>query len=221
MTPVVILSDASIASCSAPWRIPELDSIEPIKALQNPHALPYQPYERSEQYLSRAWVKPGDAGLIHQLGGLEKDSLSGKISYDAENHQKMVDLRAQKISRVKNFVPPPVLFGPATGELLLVGFGGSFGALREASIQLNNGGSRVAHLQLSLLNPLHEEIGPMLHAFSQVLVVEHNSGQLQMLLRAKFLIDAKGLNKMTGKPFLVDEVIEYARQLINVSQVIS
>jgi len=214
MTPVVILSDASIASSCAPWRIVDPDDIEKIQARHEPYSMPYKPYERSTDYLSRAWVLPGMTDLVHQLGGLEKDSLSGKVSYDPKNHQLMSGLRQQKIERVKKFIAPPQIFGKETGDVLLVGFGGSYGALRQACIDLNKENYDVSHLHIELVNPLHDEIGAYFKNFKHVLVVEHNQGQLQKLISAQFLVKSSGLNKITGKPFLVEEITIHVKKLI-------
>lgn len=213
MTPVVILSDAFIANSSAPWKIADLDDIEPIQVSHEPYYEPFKAYQRSEQYLSRAWVLPGRKGTIHQLGGLEKDMMTGKVSYDPDNHQNMSHLRAQKIEKVKSLIPPPELFGAASGDLLLVGFGGTFGSIRQATIELIKSGLSVSHLNIRLMNPLHDEIGEMMRRFKKVVVVEQNQGQLKGLLRAKFLVDAQGLNKMTGKSFLVEEIVNHVRKL--------
>lgn len=214
MTPVVILSDAFTANSSAPWRIVDPNDIPPITANFQPQALPYQPYERDAVNLSRAWVLPGSPGLIHQIGGLEKDMLSGKVSYDAENHQKMTTLRWQKIERVKDQVTPPTIFGKESGDVLLVGFGGTFGALRQATIDLNDSGHRISHLHIRLLNPLHDQIGDLIKGFKHIVVAEQNLGQLIKLLRAKFLVDAKPLNKVSGKPFLVEEIVTHVSALL-------
>jgi 2-oxoglutarate ferredoxin oxidoreductase subunit alpha len=214
MTPVVILSDAQIANSSSPWKVVDPDDIAPIKAHNQPHSLPYKPYERDAVHLSRAWVLPKSPDLIHQLGGLEKDQLTGKVSYDARNHQAMVNTRAQKIERIKDFVAPPDLFGADSGDILLIGFGGSFGALRQATMDLMSEDFLVSHLHLRLLNPLHDYIGTVIRKFKQVIVVEHNLGQLCSLLRAKFLEDAQSLNKVNGKPFLVEEISEHVKSLL-------
>ncbi|HXW60677.1 MAG TPA: 2-oxoglutarate ferredoxin oxidoreductase subunit alpha, partial [Myxococcota bacterium] len=201
--------------CSSMWQIPDLDSIEPIMPRHEPLSLPYEPYARDEVYLSRSWVLPGTKGLIHQLGGLEKDMKSGKVSYDAKNHESMTIARALKIERVKDFVKAPQIFGEEKGDVLLVGFGGTFGALRQACIDLCAQDYKVSHLHLELLNPLHDQIGTYLSAFSHVVIAEHNLSQLRTLLRAKFLIDATGLNKVMGKPFLVEEVINHVKKILN------
>lgn len=213
MTPVVILSDAFIANSSAPWKIVDLDDIEPIVVSHEPYYEPFKAYQRNEQFLARAWVVPGREGTIHQLGGLEKDMMTGKVSYDPDNHHNMCMLRAQKIDKVKTFIPAPEVFGAAKGDVLLVGFGGTFGAVRQATMDLIENGCQVSHLHIRLMNPLHDEIGDIMRGFKKVVVIEHNQGQLKNLLRAKFLVDASGLTKMTGKSFLVEEIVNYVKKM--------
>lgn len=214
MTPVVILSDAANANSSAPWRIVDPEDIPKIKKEHAPHSLPYNVYERNSEHLSRAWVLPGSTGFVHQIGGLEKDALSGKVSYDPNNHQAMVHWRARKIERVKEKLLPPEIFGGRSGDVLLVGFGGTFGALRQATMSLSNMGHSVSHLHIRLLNPLHDQIGDVLKRFKHVVVAEQNQGQLIKLLRDKFLVDALALNKMTGRPFTVEEVCTFIERLL-------
>jgi 2-oxoglutarate ferredoxin oxidoreductase subunit alpha len=216
MTPVVVLSDAFIANSSAPWRIVDPDEIPSIEGRFTPFSEPFSIYERNSETNSRAWVLPGTKGLAYQIGGLEKNP-SGKVSYDPYNHEMMVKERALKIEGIKNHVPPPAIFGPNTGEVLLIGFGGTFGALRQACIDLQNEGYRVSHLHLRLLNPLHDELEFFLKNFTHVVVAEHNQGQLLKLLRAKFLVDMKPLNKIFGKPFLVHEIKTHVYHYKNAS----
>lgn len=213
MTPVVILSDAFIANSSAPWKVANLDEIEPIEVNHDPYYLPLKAYQRNEEFLSRAWVLPGTEGAIHQLGGLEKDMMTGKVSYDSDNHQNMCNLRAQKIEKVKQYMEAPEVFGAQSGEILLIGFGGSFGPIRQASIDLMKQGYLVSHLHIRLMNPLHDEIGDIMRNFKKVVVLEHNQGQLRMLLRAKFLVDAEAFNKMSGKSFLVEEIVNHVEKM--------
>jgi 2-oxoglutarate ferredoxin oxidoreductase subunit alpha len=211
MTPVVILSDAFNANSSAPWRIINPDDIPAIHPRFSPHTLPYQVYERDERRRARAWVRPKTPGLAYQIGGLEKDALSGRVSYDPANHQRMIELRAQKVDRVKTALPAPDVFGDDHGDVLLIGFGGTYGALRQATIDLRQNGQSVSHLHVRLLHPLHDEIGTLTQRFKRVIVAEHNQGQLLKLLRAQFLVDAQALNKVSGKPFLVDEIVRFVR----------
>ncbi len=215
MTPVVILSDAFTANASSPWRIVDPDSIPAITPRFLPHSTPYSVYERDGDHLARAWIRPTTPGLAHQIGGLEKDFTSGKVSYDAKNHQRMIDIRAQKIERVKFALDAPSIFGNDDGDVLLIGFGATFGPLRQATIELQSAGFAVSHLHIRLLNPLHEEIGMMARNFKHIVVAEHNLGQLGKLLRAKFLFDARSLNKVSGKPFLVQELVDAVRDMIN------
>lgn len=217
MTPVVILSDAFIANSSAPWKIVDLDDIEPITVKHEPYYQPYKVYQRNEQHMARAWVVPGSEATIHQLGGLEKDMMSGKVSYDPDNHQAMSLLRAEKIKKIASFLPPPEIFGDDSGDVLLIGFGGTYGAIRQATIDLMNASLRVSHLHIRLMNPLHDEIGSMMKRFKRVVVVEQNQGQLRTLLRAQFLVDASGFTKMTGKSFLVEEIVNHVSKMCSVS----
>ncbi len=214
MTPVIILSDASIASSAAPWRIVDPDTIEAIVAHHEPLSMPFKPYERDEKYKSRAWVLPGTLGLCHQLGGLEKDSLTGKVSYDAHNHQRMSQLRQLKITNIQTFVPAPEVFGEKSGDILLVGFGGTYGPLRQACTDLQDKNYRVSHLHISLLNPLHDEISKIMQNFKLVIAIEHNQGQLQKLLRAQFLVDILAFNKIMGKAFLVEEITQHIEKIL-------
>jgi 2-oxoglutarate/2-oxoacid ferredoxin oxidoreductase subunit alpha len=218
MTPVVILSDAFIANSSAPWRIVDPDDIPIIEGRFTPFNEPFRIYERDAKTRSRAWVVPGTKGLAHQIGGLEKNP-AGKVSYDPDNHEMMVKERALKIEGVKNYVAPPEIFGNSSGDILLVGFGGTFGVLRQASIELKAEGYNIGHLHIRLVNPLHDEIEYHLKNFKHVVVIEHNQGQLLKLLRAKFLVDVKPLNKIFGKPFLVEEIKSHIYRYRNASQI--
>jgi 2-oxoglutarate ferredoxin oxidoreductase subunit alpha len=208
MTPVIILSDAAIASSSAPWRVVDPDSLENIVAHHEPYSLPFKPYERNADH-ARAWIKPGSVGLIHQLGGLEKDSVSGKVSYSGANHQEISRTRKEKIEAIKKYLPAPEIFGAPHGDVVLVGFGSTFGPLHQVCVDLLQQNKKVAHLHLSLVNPLHDEIGYILSKFKHIIICEHNQGQLVKLIRAQFLINALSLNKIMGKPFLVEEIKKY------------
>jgi 2-oxoglutarate ferredoxin oxidoreductase subunit alpha len=159
-------------------------------------------------------VLPGTPDLIHQLGGLEKDSFTGKVSYDPKNHQTISELRRQKIDLIKNFLPAPKVFGDSHGDILLIGFGGTFGPLRQACLDLIQQQKRVSHLHIDLLNPLHDDIGEIVRNFKHIIVAEHNQGQLQKLLRAQFLIQTSGLNKIMGKPFLVEEITTHVTNFL-------
>ncbi len=210
MTPVIVLSDAYVANGSEPWRIPDLRDLAPI-AVEHPQGIDdgaeFQPYARNER-LARPWALPGTPGLMHRLGGLEKQNGSGAVSYDPENHQYMVQLRARKIDGIARDIPAQTVDGPASGRLLVVGWGGTYGALATAVRRMWERGESVAHLHLRHLHPLPADLGEILSRYDRVLVAELNTGQLRALLRSRYLVDAQGLNKITGRPFAVAEVVE-------------
>ncbi|MBL9124431.1 MAG: 2-oxoacid:acceptor oxidoreductase subunit alpha [Planctomycetaceae bacterium] len=208
MTPVMILSDGYLANGSEPWRLPAVDSLEPIP-VTHPAAPTngevFHPYARDER-LARPWALPGTPGLMHRIGGLEKQDITGNVNYEPENHQKMVLLRAKKTALVAQDVPEQTVDGPDAGDVLVVGWGGTYGALATAVRRLNSKGHKVAHAHLRYLNPLPRNLGEILSRYKKVLVPELNLGQLRMVLRAEYLVDAIGLNKVKGKPFSVNEV---------------
>jgi 2-oxoglutarate ferredoxin oxidoreductase subunit alpha len=210
MTPVILLSDGYIANGSEPWRIPkesELPRIH-IKHPTDPNNGDghFYPYVRDE-YLSRPWAIPGTAGLMHRIGGLEKQDVTGNVSYDPANHQRMVDLRAQKVANVAATIPLQQVTGPESGKLLVVSWGGTYGACATACQMALQAGHSVAHCHLRYVHPFPSNLGEILRRYEKVLVPELNLGQLLMLLRAKFLIDAQGFNKVQGRPFAVGELL--------------
>lgn len=214
MCPVIYLSDGSIATGSEPWRLPEIDSLEPI-VIENPaEGEAFQPYQRDPETLARPWAVPGTRGLEHRIGGLEKEDGSGNVSSEPLNHEHMMLVRQEKIDRVADTLPPAEIFGPDEGDVLIVGWGSTYGALHQATEQLQREGKAVGHLHLRYLNPLQRNVGQFLGRFRRVLVAELNSGQLCMLLRARFLVDASALNKLRGQPFQVGEVVNAARALL-------
>jgi len=174
----------------------------------DPDGSPFMPYERNE-FLSRPWAIPGTPGLMHRVGGIEKENGTGNISYDPDNHQLMVDIRAQKVANAAKLLPEQVVIGPQSGELLVVSWGGTYGSCLTAVQQAQRDGRAVAHVHIRYLNPLPANLGEILLRFDKVLIPELNSGQLRMLIRSKYLVDAVGLNKVKGQPFMVSEV--YAR----------
>ncbi len=216
MTPVLVLSDAYLANGSEPWRIPKVSDLDPIPVF---HPGPgadgdeFQPYARDER-LARPWALPGTRGLMHRLGGLEKQDVTGNVNYDPENHRHMVDLRARKVAAIARDLPPQTVEGPDRGRLLVVGWGGTYGAIATAMRRLWARGAHVAHAHLRYLNPLPANLGALLKRYDKVLVPELNRGQLRMLLRAEYLVDAVGLNKYTGRPFAVGEVVEGIERLL-------
>jgi 2-oxoglutarate ferredoxin oxidoreductase subunit alpha len=210
MTPVLLLSDAYVANGSEPWRVPDLASLPRI-AVRHPQADAngdgFLPYGRDER-LARPWAIPGTPGLMHRIGGLEKQDLTGAVSYDPENHRHMIELRARKVAQIADSLPPQEIEGPAEGRLLVVGWGGTYGSLATAVREMwRRGESDVALAHLRYLNPLPANLGQILARYDRVLVAELNRGQLRARLRAEYLVDAAGLNKTTGRPLTVAEVI--------------
>ena len=218
MTPVILLTDGYIANGAEPWRFPaskDLPGITPnfIKGPNDGEA--FLPYLRDERGV-RPWALPGQPGLQHRIGGIEKQDRTGNISYDPANHEKMVRLRAEKVARIADrFKPIRLDSGPPEGELLIVGWGSTYGAIRTAALGLQAEGHSVAHVHLRHLFPFNKGLGPLLKKYKRVLVPEMNSGQLRQLLRAEFLVDAQGLNKIQGMPFTSEEIHAAALNLLN------
>ncbi|UCC15364.1 MAG: 2-oxoacid:acceptor oxidoreductase subunit alpha [Gammaproteobacteria bacterium] len=208
MCPVFFLSDGYLANGSEPWRVPSPDELPEFRARCSPDADSFQPYGRDPDTLARPWVTPGMAGLEHRIGGLEKQDGSGEVCYEPGNHERMVRLRAGKIQRIANDIPELKVFGPDRGDLLVIGWGSTYGAIRTATERSQSSGASVACVQLRYLNPFPSNLGTILDRFDQVLVPELNSGQLRLLLRAGFLKDVQGLNKIQGQPFRTWEVQE-------------
>jgi 2-oxoglutarate/2-oxoacid ferredoxin oxidoreductase subunit alpha len=216
MVPVVVLSDGYIANGAEPWLIPDVGSIEPI-AVEHPGPraaddAPFLPYSRDEN-LARPWAIPGTPGLMHRVGGLEKSNTTGNVSYDADNHELMVKLRAEKVARVASMIPPQKVDGPDSGELLVVSWGGTYGACHTAVKTARSQGISVAHCHLRHLNPMPGNLDEILGSYQKVLVPELNLGQLRMLLRDRFLVDAIGFNKVKGKPFTVAELVQKIEEI--------
>jgi 2-oxoglutarate ferredoxin oxidoreductase subunit alpha len=216
MTPVMVLSDAYLANGTEPWKIPtftslpKLDIVHPT-AHNDRHG--FHPYGRSEPTLARPWALPGTPGLEHRLGGLEKEHLTGNVSYDPNNHEQMVRYRAEKISRVIADIPPLTIHGESNGQLLVVGWGGTYGSITGAVSKAQAEGHSVASIHLRHLNPFPANLGDVLSQFQSVLVPEINMGQLRLLLRGHFLVDAHGLNKIQGQPFKESEILAAIRRL--------
>jgi 2-oxoglutarate ferredoxin oxidoreductase subunit alpha len=209
MTPVMVLSDGYIANGAEPWLIPQLSSLENIP-IKHPGPLAdgetFLPYKRDER-LARPWALPGTEGLMHRIGGLEKQDVTGSVSYDPQNHQHMTNTRAKKVANIAQDIPPLAVLGPPKGDLLVLGWGGTYGACTTAVEQAQAEGVSVAHAHLRYLNPFPSNLGEILANYKTVLVPELNMGQLRLLIRAEFLVDAIGLNKVMGKPFAVSEIV--------------
>ncbi|HWB11969.1 MAG TPA: 2-oxoacid:acceptor oxidoreductase subunit alpha [Pirellulales bacterium] len=216
MTPVMVLTDGYIANGSEPWRIPDVASMPPIEVK---HPEPghngdvFHPYERDER-LSRPWALPGTPGLMHRIGGLEKQDITGNVNYEPENHQHMVNTRAKKVANVALDIPLQEVTGPEHAKLLVVSWGGTYGACATAVRDVLESGGSVAHCHLRYLNPFPRNLGEILGRYEKVLVPELNRGQLRLLLRGEFLVDAIGLNKVKGKPFTVAEVVDKIQELL-------
>ena len=207
MTPVFYMSDGYLANGSEPWRIPDLDKLPRFDVTFPTGANGYiQPYSRDPDTSARPWIIPGTAGLEHQIGGLEKENISGKISYDAENHELMTRLRVNKVAGAVQSIPDLYVHGDAKGDLLVLGWGGTLGAIRHATDNARARGYSVSCAQLRYLNPLPANTETVLKNFKHVLVPELNLGQLSLILRAKFLVDIIGLNKVQGQPFKTSEI---------------
>jgi 2-oxoglutarate/2-oxoacid ferredoxin oxidoreductase subunit alpha len=215
MTPVAFLSDAFLATGSEPWKIPDLATLDDIgvdNAIRGEG--PFQPYLRDPETLARPWAVPGTAGLEHRIGGLEKADGTGNVSYDPDNHHKMQLLRAAKVAGIARDIAPLDVFGPATGELLILGWGSTYGAIRSAVESLHADGRSVAHAHLRHLNPFPANTEEVLRSYRRVLIPEVNLGQLLMLVRAKYLIDAVGYDKVRGKPFRISEIVAEAERVL-------
>jgi 2-oxoglutarate ferredoxin oxidoreductase subunit alpha len=215
MTPVVYLSDAFLATGSEPWKIPAIGDLTTI-AVANAKAGdgPFRPYERDENTLARPWAVPGTAGLEHRIGGLEKADVTGNVSYDPDNHHRMQLLRAAKVAGIAKDIPPLEVFGPESGDLLILGWGSTYGAIRSAVERLRAEGRSVAHAHIRHLNPFPTNTEDVLRNYRRVLIPEVNLGQLLLLVRAKFLIDAVGYDRVRGKPFRIAEIVAEAERLL-------
>jgi len=217
MIPVFFLSDGYIANGSEPWKFPTQDSLSEIPiefAGQKPDQTKFLPYERDEK-LARPWAIPGTPGLEHRIGGLEKQHITGNISYDPANHEFMVKLRQEKVDKVADFIPVQTIDnGPETGDVLILGWGGTYGALKTATAKLIEEGHSVAHAHLRYLNPFPKNLGALLNKYKKVVVPELNNGQLVKIIRDKYFVDAIPFNKIQGQPFMAHEVIQQIKNIL-------
>ncbi|MCZ6611874.1 MAG: 2-oxoglutarate ferredoxin oxidoreductase subunit alpha, partial [Planctomycetota bacterium] len=212
MCPVLFLSDGYLANGAEPWLLPDLDAIQPIEVnhpteTNNPEG-PYLPYKRDPETLARPWVVPGTSGLEHRIGGLEKQDVTGNISYDPDNHEHMVRTRAAKVQRAAEIIPPLEVRGPDSGDVLLLGWGGTYGAITTAGDELRRRGHSVSTAHLRYINPFPSNLGEVLSRFNTIIIPELNLGQLRMLIRDRFLIDVIGINEVRGKMFQVDALVK-------------
>jgi 2-oxoglutarate/2-oxoacid ferredoxin oxidoreductase subunit alpha len=206
MVPVILLSDGYLANGAEPWRIPNIKDIPeiPVKFVTDPEG--YLPYKRNPETLARQWAIPGTRGLEHRLGGLEKQDVTGNINYEPLNHEKMVRLRAAKVEAVAQDIPDIIPAGDPDGDLCIVAWGSTYGAITAALEPQRARGHRIGHVHLRHLNPLPRNLGEVMQRYRQVLVPEMNMGQLLWMLRAKYLVDAQGYNKIQGRPFKQAEI---------------
>jgi 2-oxoglutarate ferredoxin oxidoreductase subunit alpha len=214
MVPVIVLSDGYLANGAEPWLIPDPKNLPDIDVRFRTEPVGFQPYAREEATLARPWVRPGTPGLEHRIGGLEKQHVTGNVSYDPDNHDLMVRLRAEKVRRVAQEIPPTTINGPAGGDLLVVGWGGTYGAITAAVEEAQSAGHSVASIHLRHLSPLPPDLGQILRQYRRVLVPEINSGQLVRVLRAEYLVDAVGFNRVRGVPLATQEILEAIHQLL-------
>ena len=214
MVPVLVLSDGFLANGSEPWLIPEPETLPPIDVQFRTDADGFFPYLRDPATLARPWVRPGTPGLEHRIGGIEKQDVTGNISYDADNHDHMVRTRAEKVRRVAQEIAPTTIQGPGTGDVLVVGWGSTYGAITAAVERAQAAGRSVGSIHLRHLNPLPPDLGHILREYRRVLVPEINSGQLVRVLRAEYLVDAVGFNRVRGLPLASDEIHEAITQLL-------
>ena len=214
MVPVIVLSDGYLANGAEPWKIPEVSQLPdiPVRFETNPQG--FQPYKRNPQTLARPWAIPGTAGLEHRIGGIEKQDVTGNVNYEPLNHERMVRLRAEKVARIVEDVPDAVPVGDESGDLVIVAWGSTYGPVTAALRSERAKGRRIGHVHLRHLNPLPKNLGDVLMRYDRVLVPEMNMGQLLLLLRAKYLVDAVGYNKIQGKPFRQSEIERKIEELL-------
>lgn len=219
MVPVILLSDGYIANGSEPWLLPEVEDLPDLRVDFHTEAEDFMPYARDPQTLARPWAIPGTPGLEHRVGGLEKEDLTGNVSYDADNHEKMVRLRAEKVARVADAMPALEVDGEPGGDLLVLGWGSTLGAITGAVNLARAQGMAVSRAHLRHLNPFPANLGDVLSKFDRVLVPEMNMGQLALLLRAEYLKDVESMTKVQGKPFFRSEILTKIKDMLGADDV--
>jgi 2-oxoglutarate ferredoxin oxidoreductase subunit alpha len=221
MTPVILLTDGYIANGAEPWKFPVSAELKEIKVNFKTQLgegeEKYLPYKRDEN-LVRPWAIPGTPGLEHRIGGLEKENITGNVSYDPENHELMVKIREEKVERIAYNIPEQTIDnGPDKGDILVLGWGSTYGVIKTAVQQLLNEGYSVAHTHLRYVRPFPKNLGQILRSYKTVLIPEINNGQLIKIIRDKYLIDAKGYNKIMGVPITKTELVEQIKKYITPS----
>jgi 2-oxoglutarate/2-oxoacid ferredoxin oxidoreductase subunit alpha len=218
MTPVLLLSDSYLANSAEPWRVVDPKDLPELPTMRPAEGEEFAPYRRDPETLARAWVVPGTPGHEHRIGGLEKSDVSGTVCYDGANHRRMIELRAQKIAGIARDIPAAEIVGPVEGELLVVGWGSTYGAIAAAVDEAQHAGQQVAHLHLRYLNPFPANLDAALKKYRRILVPENNTGHLLGMLRERFCVDAVGLSEIEGRPFRVHEIQEQLDKLLGVQQ---
>ena len=217
MTPVMLLSDGYLANAAEPWKIPDVDSLTPFPVQHYTDTKDFKPSLRDDTTHARVWAKPGTPGLEHRIGGIERSFETGDISYDPDNHQKMTALRQAKIAAIADDIPlQEVVLGSESGRLAVVGWGSTFGAIHQAVKRARREGLDVSHIQVRYLSPLPKNLGELLGNFEKIMVPEMNTGQFINLIRAEYLIDADGLNKVAGQPFKIGEILAAIHEIFAV-----
>ena len=218
MTPVIFLSDGYIANGAEPWKFPQTADLPEIKrefkTQLGDHEESFQPYLRDEK-LVRPWVIPGTPGMEHRIGGLEKQNITGNISYEPENHQLMVKIRQEKVDKIADYIPEQQLdSGPEKGKLLVLGWGSTYGAIKTACAQLQAAGASVAHAHIRYMRPFPKNLGDIIKNYEKVLIPELNNGQLIKIIRDVYMVDAKGYNKIMGIPFTKTELVDEIKNML-------
>ena len=218
MTPVIVLTDGYLANGSEPWQVPRLDDLIPfdVKFADKSDLSDgqFMAYVRNKDTFARPWAIPGTEALEHRIGGLEKEDLTGNVSYDPENHHHMVETRAKKVESIANEFEPSEIYGDDSGDLLILSWGGTMGSCRAATESLHEEGEKVSHVHLRWVNPLPKDLGEILIKFKHVLIPEINYGQLIQIIRSEYLVDARGLNQVRGKPISSSDIQKTAKDLI-------
>ncbi len=214
MSPVFLLSDGYIGNGSAPWKIPDFKKLAAISTQKDHLPKPFKPYIRHEKTLSRYWAIPGQKGFEHRIGGIEKEAISGEISYDPTNHDLMTKIRYQKIKAIQNRLPKFLLLGKEKGDVLVIGWGSPYGSIRTAVEALQKENKDVSWIHLKYLNPLPKQLKTLIKNFKHILIPEINQGQLSFIIKAKFLREIQGLNLVRGLPFQVSEIKQAITNLL-------